>query len=45
MRDLSCSENDAYDTVESTAKGSTQANVPCSENIAYATVNKADDNI
>ena len=44
-RDLSCSENDAYDTVKSRVKGSSQANVSCSENIAYATVNKADNNI
>ena len=44
-RHLSCSENVAYDTVGSTVKRSTQANVPCSENVAYATVNKAEYNI
>ena len=41
---LSCSENMAYDTVESTVKTSTQANLPCSENVAYATALKKEGN-
>ena len=47
MNHLSCSENEAYDTVGKAVKRSTQANVPCSENIAYAiyTVIKKEDNI
>ena len=43
MSHLSCSENVAYDTVGSTVKRSTQANVPCSENVAYATAIKKED--
>ena len=43
-KDLSCSENVAYDTVGSTVKTSTPANMPCSKNVAYATVNKTEDN-
>ena len=35
----------AYDTVGSTVKRSTQANVLCSENVAYATVTRTEDNI
>ena len=45
MSHLTCSENVAFDTVGSTVKRSTPANVPCSKNVAYATVNETEDNI